>query len=257
MLFHFLFLFSILAFVSNVSADSFALLPPAEYYANADFVLLGTIMSVDEKDESVLFPSGDTQVFSSSAKIAVQKSWKIFLKGEVIIYSPGIIPVDPDAPYSDSSFPFEEGKKVLIFGRMREDGIYYTSAGQGSMYEGSVGYPERLDYSNSKPKATDAIVVVSGNTDGNAVDGNFTDDINAGSVDDENETETGGESELDTGDDGEMDETNSGINEEGEENTIGENAAPPTNDVLPVQSSPKLGILETILAFLRNLFSFS
>ena len=252
-------LFSILMIGSVVTASSAPLLPVSEYFANADFVVWGTIVDVDDVDESVVFPSGDTSVYAAKAIIQVKKSWKIKITGDVVVYSPSTTPTDPTASWSDYSFPFTEGKVVLLFGQVREDGIYYTNSGQGSMYEGAVNYPERLEYVNNQPQLLEPLVTdpVIDNTPPADPTPNQEDVSDSGSLATDGQSESiQGETEniedvapsspkVETSEPLSPGEVETGV-------TTQESDSMPT----PATDSPRPGIFEAIIAFFRNLFSF-
>jgi cytoskeletal protein RodZ len=161
--------------------------------------------------------------------------------------------MDDDAAYVDMSFPFVEGKKVIIFGQIREDNIYYTMAGLGSAYEGDEGYAVRLDHANTQNAATPPNVPPTADSTTTAADTPTSVEI-VGSVDG---NETGAEEAMPL-----PSETVVEVNDEaGDEgyvppapesttNTAVETAPIPTP--APVQKS----FLDVILDFFRALFIF-
>ncbi len=249
-------LFFTVLFLSLLSlgyATSSALLAPSDYYGNAPVIILGTIKSVDPIVSSVTFPSGDTHVYASKAVIVVEKSWKAYQSGEVSVYSPSTTPVDPEKAYYDLSFPFEEGKKVIIYGVFSADGFIQTQAGSGSVYAGAVNYADHLNFLYSKPQAN-ASTTVEKEENEQADKGTIESTPEAMDEDDLADSESDKiESENET----EMNESGSDM-APANGTIVSTTTGDPTPSVQPpvVTQEPRRGLIDQIVDFFARFFSF-
>jgi hypothetical protein len=134
---------------AGVGATSAEYQPPSSSYTYADFVIYGTILSVQDPYETVKYTACEGQVYAQRAKIKIIKHWKKDLGEEEYVLAPGTHAVDPTQSICDISYPLAEGKTVIIFGNLNADGKLATGMGGSNVYEGDVYFSDTLDYLNN------------------------------------------------------------------------------------------------------------